>query len=712
MKLINAPHLKHQAENEPLHELIILAGSQAWEAFRAGSGEAWKFLCETIKADPRKPPIVLGESQLAEIDRLRLAPENRQVVAIYQFGKLSENHKTAICANLAKHTQARTVAFYDNIGQLLENASGYIDRTRNGETMAEEVAKSIAKQEQDKRQPYIEKRTSNGITGLFRIIPKYDNNTGELLSETEQWLSDVVEVVGIGQSELETFIVLQWTPEGQNAPIVEAVPLKDLGDREGWKQLRQQGLKIANSSTLRNYLADHLQLSGNRQKWTITHTTGWKNGAYILPSGEIIGKPTTPMLFKGKSASIGGYGVKGTLESWRANVGRYLNGNPSMMLGVACALSAPLIGLIGADSFGIHLYGDSTTGKTTTALSAISVYGDPELLKLSWFGTTLGILNEGQAHNDNLLPMDEIGQGVNPKYVFETSYALFNGVGKLQGAKDGGNRELLRWKTVVFSTGEKDIETYLKMNGIAVNAGQLVRLLNVPITKAKAFHDFADGKAHADHLNTASREHFGVVGRLWIEWLIENKALAREIYEAMKEKWLARLPSDCSPQVQRVAGRFAVLETALQLANHLTEWSIEANSEAMLHCFNEWVKEFGMHSREERQVIDQVNGFLLSQMGRYIKTPINHDQSEPHNVAGFLIEQGEDLYFYTFKQVYLNEIISGFNEKQANEILFNAGMLKRDKGKHTTQKLPLKYDKKRTRCYVLSVFDESQDEEE
>ncbi|HHW7519856.1 TPA: DUF927 domain-containing protein [Mannheimia haemolytica] len=305
-----------------------------------------------------------------------------------------------------------------------------------------------------------------------------------------------------------------------------------------------------------------------------------------------------------------------------------------------------------------------------------------------------------------------IGQGVNPKYVYETSYALFNGVGKLQGAKDGGNRELLRWRTVVFSTGEKDIETYLKMNGQPVNAGQLVRLLNVPITRAKHYHGFKDGKAHADHLNTDSRSHYGVVGRLWIEWIIQHKEQAIEIAKQQREKWLERLPADCSPQVQRVAGRFAVLETALQLASHLTQWSIESNSEAMLHCFNEWVKEFGMHSREERQIIDQVNGFLLSQMGRYIKTPINHDKPEPFNVAGFAIEQGEELLFYTFKQVYLNEIINGFNEKQANEILFNAGMLKKDKGKHTTQKLPLKYDKKRTRCYVLTTFDESQEEEE
>lgn len=709
MKLTKAPYLKYQ-DNNPLNECFIIAGSDAFNEERK------KQIILFTQSENNKQPIILDSKELAKIDRLQIAPEYKKAIRIFKAGVLSETDKNAICLNLAKHTQAEIVAFADEAMQT-ENVSDYVQRLRadmaKGEKSAPEIAQEAQrKSEPDKRQPYIEKRTVNGISGLYRICPKFDRETGELLSETEQWLSDFVEVVGIGSSEVETFIILRWTPEGQFSPITEAVPLKDLGDREGWKQLRQQGLKIANSSSLRNYLADHLQLSGNRQKWTITHTTGWKNGAYVLPNGEIIGTPATPTLFKGKSASNGGYTTKGTLESWQTEIARNINGNPSMMLGVACALSAPLIGLIGADSFGVHLYGDSTTGKTTTAMAAISLYGDPELLKLSWFGTTLGILNEGQAHNDNLLPMDEIGQGVNPKYVYETSYALFNGVGKLQGAKDGGNRELLRWKTVVFSTGEKDIETYLKMNGIAVNAGQLVRLLNVPITRAKEYHNFIDGKAHADHLNFASRQHFGVAGRLWIEWLINNKADALEAYQIIKAKWTARLPTDASPQVQRVANRFAVLETALQLASHLTQWDTESNAEAILHCFNEWINEFGLHSREEKKVIDQVNGFLQRFAGRYIQTPINHDRAEPHDVAGYVIELDEEPHFFTFQQVYLNDVIGGFNEKQANEILFNAGMLKRGKDRRNTQKMPLKYDKKRTRCYVLVPLDESQDGEE
>ncbi|MDK6603817.1 DUF927 domain-containing protein, partial [Escherichia coli] len=93
-----------------------------------------------------------------------------------------------------------------------------------------------------------------------------------------------------------------------------------------------------------------------------------------------------------------------------------------------------------------------------------------------------------EAHNDGLLPLDEIGQAGNAREVSTSAYTLFNGSGKLQGAKDGGNREIKHWRTVAISTGEMDVETFLKTEGIKIKAGQLVRLLNVPMEKASQFH--------------------------------------------------------------------------------------------------------------------------------------------------------------------------------------------------------------------------------
>lgn len=315
------------------------------------------------------------------------------------------------------------------------------------------------------------------------------------------------------------------------------------------------------------------------------------------------------------------------------------------------------------------------------------------------------------------MPLDEIGQGSNKKHVEQTAYALFNGVGKIQGAREGGNRELQRWRIMAFSTGEIDLEGYLSAGGMKTNAGQLVRLLNVPISQAKHYHDLPDGKAHADHLNQASKKHYGIVGRKWIEQLLAEKADIPTAYQAIKTKWLDRLPSDASPQVQRVASRFAILETALQLAKPLTLWEEQTNAEALLHCFNEWVNIFGMHSREEKQIIEQVNGWLLRNGSRFIEYPFNPSQSEPKDTAGYKElgeqEKGTNERFWVFPQVYIQDVISGFNEKQANEILANAGMLATSKeaGYKYRKRLPRAIRGNKTiRCYVLEILDEEEDE--
>lgn len=98
----------------------------------------------------------------------------------------------------------------------------------------------------------------------------------------------------------------------------------------------------------------------------------------------------------------------------------------------------------------------------------------------------------------------------------------------MQGLKEGGNRELKRWRTVAISTGEMDIETFLAAGGLKPKAGQLVRLLNIPLEKATVFHGLPSGKAHADALREACQENHGAAGREWIKWLADHQQEARE----------------------------------------------------------------------------------------------------------------------------------------------------------------------------------------
>nr|WP_249430813.1 TOPRIM and DUF927 domain-containing protein [Enterobacter roggenkampii] len=548
--------------------------------------------------------------------------------------------------------------------------------------------------------PYVDERKG----GLYWIEPKLDKETGEI-TEKESWLSATLAVTGIGEDENERYLVLRWHPEGSDSERTEALPMRDIGEREGWAKLRAGGLSITAKSSLRAILADHLQRSGNREMWAIASATGWQCGAYIMPDGEVIGEPKTPVLFNGRSAAAKGYTVKGTAESWRTTVAMLAKGNPSMMLGIACALAAPLIGVAGADGFGVHLFGGSSAGKTTTGNAATTVYGEPDALKLTWYSTALGLVNEAAAHNDGFMPLDEIGQGSNRRAVADAAYALFNGVGKIQGAKDGGNRDVKRWRAMAFSTGEIDMESYIRADGGKVNAGQLVRLLNVPITKATEYHGYADGKAHADAMREACKANYGAVGREWIRLLASQKEASIEAVRAAERRWLGLLPNEASEQVRRVASRFAVLEAALLLSLSLTGWDAQECRDALQHSFNAWVNEFGMGNREAKAWVEQAEAFLQRYgYSRYLPYHNTDPRDLPiKDLAGYRVKSrsGEEMVFHTWPSVFKDEIATGANYIAFAQALADAGML--DKPSKGITKKTLVHEGKQCHFVVMTL---------
>ncbi|MCU3278633.1 DUF927 domain-containing protein [Enterobacter hormaechei subsp. steigerwaltii] len=553
----------------------------------------------------------------------------------------------------------------------------------------------------DELKPRVESRND----GLYWITPKVDKDSGEIINN-EAWLCSPLEVVGSGSDGAERYLVLRWRSPRGHEDITRAIPCADVGEREGWRSLKAGGVNVTTKNTFRAILADWLQQCGSGQEWIITHTTGWHNGAYIMPDGEVIGDPETPILFNGRSAASSGYAVSGTAEGWRDSVAYLAGGNPSMMLGVAAALSAPLIGLVGADGFGVHLFEQSSAGKTTTANIASSLWGEPDALRLTWYGTALGIANEAEAHNDSLLPLDEVGQGSSAKDVATSAYTLFNGAGKLQGAKEGGNRELKRWRTVAISTGEMDIETFLSAGGLKVKAGQLVRLLNIPMEKSTAFHGLQNGKAHADALKQAWVENHGAAGREWVKWLAAHQKEAKQAVHDAQTRWRGLIPADYGEQVHRVAERFAILEAALVTGASITGWDEQASRDAIQHSFNAWVKEFGTGNKEHQQIIEQCEAFLNAYgLSRFAPLPYDPASLPISNLAGYRKRKSNHddapMVFYTFPATFEKEIAQGFNARQFARALAAAGLLSEpSSGRGYQQKSP-RIDGRQINVYVL-----------
>lgn len=679
----NAPNVKALPKDK-LTEAIIFAGADAWT-----HAKDWQ---ETNTAGDTVPPVVLDKKQLVDLANLNIVSKGRKYVRVYRAGALTEVQISTIATKLAL-AEVQEARFYSESRELLENWTEQLSRLReqaeSGDSVVLDlpVVKKASKREPgDELKPRVESRSD----GIFWITPKVDKESGEIINP-ETWLCSALDVIGSGSDGAERYLVLRW--KATSGEITRAIPCADIGEREGWRVLKSGGVQVTTKGTYRAILADWLQQTGTGNEWIISHTSGWHHGAYIMPDGEVIGEPETPILFNGRSAAAGGYAVAGTAESWRDSVAMLAGGNPSMMLGVAASLAASLIGLVGADGFGVHLFEQSSAGKTTTANIASSIWGEPDALRLTWYGTALGIANEAEAHNDGLLPLDEIGQGSNARDVATSAYTLFNGAGKLQGAKEGGNRELKRWRTVAISTGEMDVETFLSAGGLKVKAGQLVRLLNIPMEKSTAYNGQPNGKAHADALKDAWLSNHGAAGREWVKWLAGHQQEAKQAVRDAQTRWRGLIPADYGEQVHRVAERFAILEAALVVGCQITGWGEQASRDAIQHSFNAWVKEFGTGNKEHQQIIEQCEAFLNAYgFSRYLPYPESDARDLPiKELAGYRTgnQTGEESYkFYTFPAAFEQEIASGFNPRQFAKALASAGMLEAgDNGRHKKKAL-------------------------
>ncbi|CDM92209.1 DUF927 domain-containing protein [Xenorhabdus bovienii] len=534
--------------------------------------------------------------------------------------------------------------------------------------------------EYDPSKPHIDIRKN----GIYWIEPKEQG--GEIV-EIEKWLSDYMEVVGIGNDGSEGYLIIKLRQEGTGKCIVEALPRREIGMPVGWARLRSRGMNITVKNSLLPVLAEHLQRSGDRREWVVTQKAGWHCGAYVMPDGEIIGQPYMPVAFSGGTSAIAGYVVRGSAEQWKIHVASLLQGNRSMMLGVLVGLSAPLNSLTGGNCFGVHLFAQSSAGKTTTVEAASSLYGDPEELKLSWHGTNHGLNNEAAARNDGFMPIDEIGQSSNPKEVANSAYSLFNGVGKIQGKREGGNRAVIRWKIAALSTGEENLETFLIKGGITPKAGQLVRLLSVSFIDTECFNGHEDGDSHARAIKRESKRYCGAAGRAWIQWLSEHQEQAIELTARKEKEWLDRLPEEASAQVKRVAVRFALLDAAGELAAHITGWSNEASHAAIKQSFDDWLADFGIGNREKYQVITRTRDFIqkygLSRFQPYTYGRPNGDIDTSHamrisDLAGYLVHNRRNdgqAEYHIIPSVFETEILQGLQKKSGFEALEEVGML-------------------------------------
>lgn len=280
--------------------------------------------------------------------------------------------------------------------------------------------------------------------------------------------------------------------------------------------LVDMGLRLAGSRSgrnARNDLQSYLGGFDSAQRARLVTRLGWHDNAFLLPEQQV-GAHSEHLHFYEAGSQLPPISEAGSLEQWQEQIGALCVGNHRLAFVVGVAFAGPLLHMLGHESGGFHLYGDSSGGKTTHLQVAASIYGGPRLVR-SWRSTDNALESIAAAHSDGLLVLDEIGM-CDPRIIGETVYMLGNGTGKAR-ANDRGQagRQVQEWRLLFLSTGEKTLAQHMAEANKELKAGMEVRMLAVPADASKglgmfdALNGFEDAATLADALKARVAKYYG-----------------------------------------------------------------------------------------------------------------------------------------------------------------------------------------------------------
>jgi putative DNA primase/helicase len=405
---------------------------------------------------------------------------------------------------------------------------------------------------------------------------------------------------------------------------------------------------------------------------------GWCGDSFVLPD-EVIGPNAAGVIFQSGDRGHEEHTRGGTLEGWRSEIAARAVGNPLLALAISASFAGPLLARCNAEGGGIHLVGDSSTGKTTAIEASCATWGGPNYRR-SWRATANGMEGAATLFNDCLLALDEISE-CDPREVGAIVYALGNGRGKQRASRSGAARSVARWRCFVLSSGERTIGTAMAEGGHRAKAGQSVRLLDVPATRRfgawDELHGCPSGSALSEAIKRAAVKHFGHAGRRFLQRLTHDPRDLTEVLERIKA--LPEFAADRGEgQEKRGSARFALVALAGEVATEygLTGWSEGEAIRAAAAAYTAWCGMRGRGNDERRQIAECVADFIERHGDSRFSNAVNAeaDAEMRINRAGWWRDEMSGRV-YLFNSPGLREALKGFDFKRALDVLQEIGAL-------------------------------------
>jgi len=415
---------------------------------------------------------------------------------------------------------------------------------------------------------------------------------------------------------------------------------------------------------------------------------------FALPN-RIFGSCEEQLLWAGEATDAAIYESAGTLADWQSKVAQLAGDHPLLLAALCHGLVGPMLEPSGADGFGIHFFGKSSSGKTTAATITASIWGPPRLFMKSWRTTVNGLEGVAAAQNEVLLVQDEIKQA-SPDDIAQALYMISQGKGKQRAGRSGQARSTKTWNVPYISTGEISTRDYINSAfGNKATAGQQVRCLDIRIpAETGIFGKGTNPQENAQlatQLKAMANEYYGTAGPAFLAQIVVANETTRATLTTLRKDFQdgagpqALLASDPDGQVLRVLDQVSLLYATGKLASDLKvlPFSEAQIRGAALMVLELWITERGgVGAHEDNEAIEAVRGFIQTNQHRLIRqmshNHSDHDATEtkwtnPTKPIGYCLE--EEGLFAIFPRTWKEEACAGLDSRQVAERLFSAGHL-------------------------------------
>jgi hypothetical protein len=450
-----------------------------------------------------------------------------------------------------------------------------------------------------------------------------------------------------------------------------------------------------------NSFLEYLMKSDRQAKIEHVHSAlGWSkiDGVPVFKSYEILAPSKDALGVTNKYSGTLNIEPKGSIEKWlnmvKEDVIPYIPLTLCMVLGFASPLLALLTDKYDLGTFVFNIGGESSTGKSTSAMLFVSTFSNPILSKgtmRSFFDTT-NFLTAFLAQGGTFpVAFDEAAVFSKGDFNFnQLMYLIAGGRDKGRLNSDATMKPERSWKTIVLTTAEFEMTDDFSPNGIRARCFSITDTLTT-------------SAAHSDRIKKVVTENFGISGNRFIQWVLDNKYLDLETdYNECKNILYNSLESSEAydrPLAKRVLAKFAViLQTAVYVSSC---FSLQID----LEKFKDYLISLEKNISAKTDLVTTALDCILQEVSRNSGKYLTSDNIYCHNVVGKLTEDNTTKTIYIMKTEFSN-ICKKYGLQKAQILKkFKEQSLLDCEPDRDEKRVRLKDNMPEEPCYILKIND-------